>query len=136
MSIKDTAYAFADACDCGKGWDVCKQWCHDGATFTVQADALAEITSLEGYVGWAQSLLTPMPDARYELKSLAVDEERGKAIVVSVFHGTHTVDAGSPPTGKAAATDYVYVLDFEGDKIKHMTKIWNDGHALKQLGWA
>ena len=22
------------------------------------------------------------------------------------------------------------------DKIRHMTKIWNDGHTLRQLGWA
>jgi hypothetical protein len=31
--------------------------------------------------------------------------------------------------------DYVYVMQFKGDKISHMTKIWNDGLALKQVGW-
>jgi hypothetical protein len=31
--------------------------------------------------------------------------------------------------------DYVYVMDFDGDWIGHMTKIWNDGIGLKQLGW-
>ena len=41
----------------------------------------------------------------------------------------------SPPTGKTAAADYVYVMDFDGDKIRHMTKIWNDGHTMRQLGW-
>jgi hypothetical protein len=30
----------------------------------------------------------------------------------------------------------VYVMQFDGDKIRHMTKIWNDGFSLKQLGWA
>jgi hypothetical protein len=25
---------------------------------------------------------------------------------------------------------------FDGDKISHMTKIWNAGMALKELGWA
>ena len=34
-----------------------------------------------------------------------------------------------------AETDYVYVMDFEDGRIRHMTKIWNDGFALKQLGW-
>lgn len=136
MSMKQTALDFVDACDGGRGWDVCKQWCHDGATFSVQADALAEIASLEAYVEWAKGLLTPMPDARYELKSLAIDEERGIAVAVAVFHGTHTVDAGGPPSGKTVATDYAYVLQFDGDKIRHMNKLWNDGHALKQLGWA
>jgi hypothetical protein len=27
-------------------------------------------------------------------------------------------------------------MQFQGDKIVHMTKIWNAGYALKQLGWA
>jgi hypothetical protein len=31
---------------------------------------------------------------------------------------------------------YVYVMRFDGDKIRHMPKIWNDGHTLKLLGWA
>ena len=26
-------------------------------------------------------------------------------------------------------------MTFEGDKIRHMTKIWNDVHSLRQLGW-
>jgi len=26
-------------------------------------------------------------------------------------------------------------MAFEGDKIRHMTKIWNDVHSLRQLGW-
>ncbi|MBT5038897.1 MAG: nuclear transport factor 2 family protein, partial [Rhodospirillaceae bacterium] len=34
------------------------------------------------------------------------------------------------------ATDYVYVFNFDGGKIRHMTKIWNDGPALQSLGWA
>jgi len=41
-----------------------------------------------------------------------------------------------PPTGKPVEADYVYVMQFEGDKIRHMTKIWNDSISLKQLGWA
>jgi hypothetical protein len=32
-------------------------------------------------------------------------------------------------------TDYVYVMDFDGDKIRHMTKIWHSGLAIKALGW-
>ena len=40
------------------------------------------------------------------------------------------------PTGNKVAGDYVYVMEFDGDKIRHMTKIWNDGQTLRQLGWA
>jgi hypothetical protein len=32
-------------------------------------------------------------------------------------------------------TDYVYIMEFEDDRIRHMTKVWNDGVGLKQLGW-
>jgi hypothetical protein len=28
-----------------------------------------------------------------------------------------------PPTGRAVEADYVYVMEFEGDRIRHMTKI-------------
>jgi hypothetical protein len=40
------------------------------------------------------------------------------------------------PTGKRVEADYVYVMQFDGDRIRDMTKIWNDGESLRQLGWA
>ena len=40
-----------------------------------------------------------------------------------------------PPTGKKVEADYVYVMDFNGDRIGHLTKVWNDGISLTQLGW-
>ena len=40
-----------------------------------------------------------------------------------------------PPTGKQVEADYVYIMEFEGDRIRHMTKVWNDGVSLNQLGW-
>ena len=137
MSMSETARAFADACDTGKGWEVCKEWCTDGATFSCQADALAETTTLQGYVEWMKGLLTPIPDGRYELKGFAADEGRSAVLAFAVFHGTQTGEGGPvPATGKTIAADYVYSMDFDGGKIRHMTKIWNDGHSLKQLGWA
>jgi len=51
------------------------------------------------------------------------------------FKGTHTEEGGPvPPTGKSVAADYVYAMEFEGGKIRHMTKVRNDGHSLRQLG--
>ncbi len=137
MSMSETAMKFFEACETGKGWDACKAWCHEGATFSCQADALADTTTLEGYTEWMKGLLTPIPDGRYELKAFAADEGRGAVLAFGVFHGTHTGEGGpTPATGKALAADYVYSMAFDGDKIRHMTKIWNDGHSLKQLGWA
>jgi ketosteroid isomerase-like protein len=137
MSIKQKARDFFEAFETGEGWEVCKQWCHDNATFSAQANALADVSTVERYTEWMKGLLVPIPDGHYELKSFAVDEERGNVTATAVFHGTHTVDGGTgAPTGKAVAADYAYVMDFDGDKIRHMTKIWNDIHSLKQLGWA
>ena len=78
----------------------------------------------------------PLPDGRYVLKSFATDEERNNVAAFAVFHGTHTGEGGPvPPTGKSVAADYVYVMDFDGDKINHMTKIWHSGMSLQALGW-
>jgi predicted ester cyclase len=84
-----------------------------------------------------KALYTPLPDARYEVRSFAADGERSNVIVYAVFSGTHTGEgAPIPPTGKSTKSDYVYVMDFDGDHIRHMTKIWNAGFALRELGWA
>ena len=135
-NITDIAELFFDACETGKGWEGCSTHCHADASFSAQADALAEVTTLAGYCDWMQGLLVPIPDGRYELKSFSADEERQVVTAFAVFHGTHTVEGPVPPTGKTAASDYVYAMEFRDGKISHMTKIWNDSHALKQLGWA
>ena len=137
MSMSETAQKFFEACETGKGWSVCKAWCHEGATFSCQANALADTTTLEGYTEWTKGILTPLPDGHYELKAFATDPDQDSVVAAAVFHGTHTGDGGPvAPTGKSVVTDYVYEMKFDGDKIRHMTKVWNDGHALKQLGWA
>ena len=136
-SIKETAQRFFDACETGKGWAVCQQHCHPGATFSAQVGALAGVETLQGYTDWMKNLLTPLPDGSYEVRSFAVDTERNNVAAYGVFRGTHTGSGGPvPPTGKRVEADYVYVMQFDGDKIRHMTKIWNDGISLKQLGWA
>jgi predicted ester cyclase len=136
-TITETATAFFEACETGKGWEGCKQYSHSHATFSAQAGALAGIDSLEAYTEWMKGLLTLLPDGRYEVRSFAVDEARNNVAVFATFSGTHTGEGGPvPPTGKSAEADYVYVMDFDGDKIRHMTKIWNDAITLQQLGWA
>ena len=135
-SMKETARKLFDACESGKGWDVCKQYCTPGATFSAQADALAEVRTLEAYTDWMQGCYTFAPDASYEIKSFAVDEERGNVAGFGVFRATHTGEGGPvPPTGKSIEADYVYIMQFEGDKVSHMTKVWNDGFSFRQLGW-
>jgi predicted ester cyclase len=136
-SIKETAMEFFDACETGQGWQGCQQYCQPDATFSAQAGALAGVDTLRAYTEWMKGLLEPVPDGRYELRSFAVDEERYNVAAYGVFRGTHTGEGGPvPPTKKRVEADYVYVMQFDGDKIRHMTKIWNDTISLKQLGWA
>ncbi|MEM9439048.1 MAG: ester cyclase [Pseudomonadota bacterium] len=137
MAIIDTASAFFDACETGKGWSVCAQYCADDATFSCQARALADVGTLEGYTEWMKGLLVPVPDGRYELKGMAADADRDVVLAFAVFHGTHTTDGGPvAPTHKSVAADYVYAMSFTDGKITHMTKIWNDEESLRALGWA
>ena len=135
--VVEVARAFFDACETGKGWEVCQQFCTTDASFSAQAEPLDDVHTLEQYTDWMKGLLTILSDAGYELKSFAADEGRGNVMAYGVFHGTHTGEGGPlPPTGKSAKADYVYVMEFAGDRIRHMTKIWNSGITLKQLGWA
>ncbi len=135
-SMRESAERFFDACETGGGWDSCKEFCNAEATFSAQAGALEGVETLEAYTEWMKGLLTPVPDGSYELRSFAVDEDRNNVSAFAVFSGTHTGEGGPvPPTGNSVAADYVYVMQFDGDRISHMTKIWNDGVTLTQLGW-
>ena len=137
MTHYETATAFFEACETGQGWDGCKAFCHEGASFSCQADALAETTTLAAYADWMKGLLAPVPDGRYKLTAFAADEARGTVVASAEFHGTQTGEGGPvPPTGKSVISDYAYVMQFDGGKISHMTKIWNDVQALRGLGWA
>ena len=140
-SMEQTAHGFFEACEAGKGWRECAPYCKPDASFSAQAEAQAEalagVTTLEGYADWMQGLVGIMPDAGYDLKSWAVDAERNNVSAYAVFSATHTGEGGPcPPTGKSVKADYVYVMFFEGEKISHLTKIWNSGLTMKELGWA
>lgn len=136
-SITDIAMDFFKACETGAGWAGCQAYCTDGASFSSQAGPIADITTIEAYADWMKGLLTIIPDGRYEIRAFATDQERGSVSAYAVFSGTHSADGGPvPPTGKAVESDYVYVMMFDDDKIRHVTKIWNADWALQQLGWA
>jgi len=135
--ITAIAKEFFEACETGRGWDGCRAYCLPNASFAAQSEPLAEITTLQAYAEWMKGILGFMPNGRYEVKAFATDPERHSVCAYGVFSATHTGDGGPcPPTGKSTRTDYVYVMEFDGDKIRHMTKIWNDGITMRQLGWA
>jgi hypothetical protein len=136
-NVLDPAKSFFEACETGKGWDACKAYCSPDARFSSQTGALSDISTLEGCCEWLKGLLTPIPDGHYELKFFAADEADKSVAAFAVFHGTQTGDGGPvPTTGNSIAADYVYHMEFDGEHIQHMTKIWDDSISLQQLGWA
>ncbi len=134
--ILKPAKQFFDACETGKGWETCKAFCHPDATFSSQTTVLSDISNLEDYCEWAKNFFTSVPDGHYELKFIAADEDTNSVAAFAVIYGTQTGPGGPvAPTGNTLAADYVYHMEFEGDRIKHVTKIWNDTNSLQQLGW-
>jgi predicted ester cyclase len=136
-TITSVAENFFEACETGKGWEVCSAYCTPDATFSAQAEPLLGVKTLAQYTEWMKGLMIILPDARYEVKSFATDAARNNVAAYGVFRGTHTGPGGPvPPTGRSTSADYVYVMQFAGDKIVHMTKIWHSGLTMKDLGWA
>lgn len=83
-----------------------------------------------------RGLLTMLTDGAYELTAFAEDAARSTVVASAVFTGTHNgADGPVAATGQSARSDYAYVMKFDDGKVSHMAKIWNDGWALKQLGW-
>ncbi len=62
MSITETAKAFFAACEDGKGWEACSVYCTPDATFTAQAEPLADTKTLRQYTEWMKGLLTTLTD--------------------------------------------------------------------------
>src|SRR5262245_11931797 len=81
-SMKETAERFFEACETGKGWAGCEQYCYEGATFSAQSGALESVDTLEKYTDWMKGLLTPLPDGNYEVRFFAVDNERNSVAAV------------------------------------------------------
>ncbi len=136
MNMIETASAFFEACETGKGWDGCRAFSNHDASFSCQADALADTVTPAAYADWMKGLLGPIPDGRYELKAFAADETRNMVVAAAVFHGSNTEQGPVPATGKTVASDYVYAIRMDAGKVRHMTKVWNDSYALRALGWA
>jgi len=137
MSNIAVAQAFFEACETGQGAAGVAPFIHADATFSAQAGAIAEIATLADYADWMKGLLAILPDGAYELTAFAEDAARETVVASAVFTGTHTAEGGPvPATGQTTRSDYVYVIKFTGGKVSHMTKVWNDMWALKQLGWA
>ena len=103
-SITEVAQQFFDACETGKGWQGCQQYCTANATFRSEAGPLAEMKTLVEYTNWMQAMFSLLPDASYQIKSFATDVERDSvcAFGETVHSGSPTSHGGSPATHRSA----------------------------------
>ena len=47
--ITEIASTFFEACETGKGWEGCSEYCTTDATFSAQAEPLLDVKSVEQY---------------------------------------------------------------------------------------
>ena len=102
-SITGIAREFFEACEAGKGWEVCRAYCKPDATFSAQAEPLADVRNLQQYTDWMKGLLTFIPDGRYEVKSFATDDERQERLRVRLSSRGRTPARAAPARRPARA---------------------------------
>lgn len=135
-NIETIATSFHHACTSGAGWEACREYCTPDGTFEDQGEILADIHTLEAYATFLQNVFTPVPDFRHEVLSVGVDQGLQRVLVHYLIRGTHTGEGFPvPPTGKSMETHCVLILHFEGERIQHARKVWNDHELMKQVGW-
>jgi hypothetical protein len=138
MSAFENAKKFFDACEAPAGWEGCKQYVAEGATFVAQSEPLVDINSVKAYCEWMAGFgRITAPGATYDLHASAYDKKTRTAMFFGTYHAKHTGAGGPvPPTHKQAHADYVYCLTMnDDDRIEKMVKIWNAPWTMKELGW-
>ena len=138
MSAFENAKKFFDACEAPKGWEGCKEYVEDGATFVAQSEPLADTTTIEAYSDWMHGFGTvTSPEATYDLHAAAWDESTRSAMFFATYNAKHTGEGGPvPPTNREAHSHYVYIVKMsDNDKVASMTKVWNAPWAMRELGW-
>ena len=138
MTAFENAKKFLAACDAPLGWAGCKEYVADGATFTAQAEPLAEIKTVQAYCDWMVDFgNNVVPGATHDLNTSSYDESTKTAIFFATYHARHTGEGGPvPPTQKETHTHYVYILTMNNDnKVEKFIKVWNASWAMRELGW-
>ena len=72
MDNLQTARNFFEQCDYGKGWDACKAYCQQDATFETEAETLSAINTLDTYCDWMTDAIDMFDDnVEIEIKGLS-----------------------------------------------------------------
>jgi hypothetical protein len=138
MSAFENAKKFFHACEAPLGWESCKPYVAEGASFSSQCEPLTEIDTVKAYSEWIAGFVADVTQGvTYDLHASSYDEETKTAMFFGTYNIKHTKDGGPvPPTNKEAHAHYVYCLTMNADdQVKKMVKIWNAPWTLKKLGW-
>lgn len=138
MGAFENATKFFMACEAAEGWEGCKPYVAEGATFTAQSEPLIEVNTVEAYCDWMAGLgSVTAPGSTYDLHVSAFDEKTRTAVFFATYHAKHTGPGGPvPPTHRETHSEYVYFLTMnEENKVAKMVKVWNASWALRELGW-
>ncbi len=138
MSAFENAKKFFHACETPLGWESCKPYVAEGASFSAQSEPLAEIDTVKAYCEWIEGFVGgATPGATYDLHASSYDEATKTAMFFGTYHIKHTKDGGPvPPTNQEAHATYVYCLTMNADdQVEKMVKIWNAPWTLRELGW-
>lgn len=137
--------AFANAkkvitvCDNGEPFDEIQDLVVEDAPFECQAEAMKDVATVKAYDEWMVAFGgTTVPGFKIDQHSLGWDPERKIASHFATFIATHTGPGGPvEPTNKTLHTEYAYFVYMNDEgKCTKMRKVWNDGHAFKEVGWA
>lgn len=130
------------ACDGGLGWEECRKFCTEDATFSCQCDTLAGLQTLREYAEFFQLFCKACPGVTWTMHTIQWDRVAHTAVMNSTYHCTHSVSVPGLgpeiPTMKSIHTDYCYIVTTDPsrkNKVVHINKVWNDQWALRDLGW-
>ena len=121
MNNLKTARLFFEECDGGKGWDACKKYCYADASFETEAETLLNVDTLAIYCDWMIDALELLDkDVKVKVKAISHDQDTDIVLIYGEIKGTVIIS----PEPMPMKTDYVYALNFEDGKIRHVSKIW------------
>jgi len=121
------AHSFVEACESGKGWAACKVWCRQDVKFSCPDARPAWAPTLAQYADLIKS--QPYGDAgqKYSVKSVALYDHIFPVFAVVKLCGVWTSQViPHPPVNAACEADYTYILEYDGNKISHITMVWDD----------
>lgn len=138
MESFENAVKFFRNCEGAKGWEACKEYVADNATFNAQSEPMAELTQVKEYVDAMAGLGTvTLAGSSFQIHTSSFDKENNTAMIFATFTGTHVGEGGPiSPTNKTTNSHYVFVIKMNSEgKVEHITKIWNSSWAFRELGW-